>query len=120
MCREMAASGLVEFGSHTYDLHGADDQGIRRLEGECQADYEARVLPDLQASIDLLTAELGQPVTFFAYPNGKTDAWASAFLAEHFSVTVTTAHGPADLSGGLYDLSRHNVTVQDKASQWLS
>lgn len=120
MCREMAASGLVEFGSHTYSLHGADDQGIRRLEGECQADYEARVLPDLQASIDLLTAELGQTLTFFAYPNGKTEAWASQFLADHFSMTVTTAHGPADLSGGLYDLPRHNVTVQNKASQWLS
>ena len=120
MCREMAASGLVEFGSHTYDLHGADDQGIRRLEGECQADYEARVLPDLQTSIDLLSAELGQPVTFFAYPNGKTEPWAVQFLAEHFSVTVTTAHGPADLSGGLYSLPRHNVTVQNKASQWLS
>ena len=120
MCREKAASGLVEFGSHTYDLHGADDQGIRRLEGECQADYEARVLPDLQTSIDLLSAELGQPVTFFAYPNGKTEPWAVQFLAEHFSVTVTTAHGPADLSGGLYSLPRHNVTVQNKASQWLS
>ena len=120
MCREMAASGLVEFGSHTYDLHGADDQGIRRLEGECQADYEARVLPDLQTSIDLLSAELGQPVTFFAYPNGKTEPWAVQFLAEHFSVTVTTAHGPADLSGGLYRLPRHNVTVQNKASRWLS
>ena len=120
MCREMAASGLVEFGSHTYDLHGADDQGIRRLEGECQADYEARVLPDLQTSVDLLSAELGQPVTFFAYPNGKTEPWAVQFLAEHFSVTVTTAHGPADLSGGLYSLPRHNVTVQNKASQWLS
>ena len=120
MCREMAASGLVEFGSHTYDLHGADDQGIRRLEGECQADYEARVLPDLQTSIDLLSAELGQPVTFFAYPNGKTEPWAARFLGEHFSVTVTTRHGPADLSGGLYSLPRHNVTVQNKASRWLS
>ena len=35
-------------------------------------------------------------------------------------MTVTTAHGPADLSGGLYSLPRHNVTVQNKASQWLS
>ena len=120
MCREMAASGLVEFGSHTYDLHGEDGLGIRRLDGECQADYEARVFPDLQTSLDLLSAELGQPVTFFAYPNGRTEAWAGQFLAEHFSVTVTTVHGPADLSGGLYCLPRHNVTVRDKASQWLS
>ena len=59
-------------------------------------------------------------MTFFAYPNGKTEPWAVQFLAEHFSVTVTTAHGPADLSGVLYSLPRHNVTVQNKASQWLS
>ena len=120
MCREMADSGLVEFGSHTYDSHREQPRGIQRMPEESQAEYEARMFPDLQNSIDLLEEQLGREVCFFAYPHGQTEPWADSFLADRFSVTVTTAHGPADLSGGLYNLPRHNVTNQDKASLWLS
>ena len=33
MCREMANSGLVEIGSHTYDHHANDPRGIKRMNG---------------------------------------------------------------------------------------
>lgn len=110
MCRDMARSGLVEIGSHTYNLH-KEVAGISRYEGESQEDYEARVLPDLQTSIDLIQANMGVKPLFFAYPLGYTDAWASDFLKEHFSVTATTNHGPSDISKGLYDLKRCNVSM---------
>lgn len=120
MCREMADSGLVEFGSHTYDAHRESPRGIQRMEGESREAYEARMFPDLQTSIDLLEENLGREVCFFAYPHGQTERWASDFLAEHFSVSVTTDHGPANLAKGLYNLPRHNVTIENKASKWLS
>ena len=108
-CQIMAQSGLVEIGSHTYDCHGT--RGIKRGRGEAKADYEARVLPDLQASIDLIEENVGATPIFFAYPNGITDKWASGFIREHFSVTVTTKHGCADISEGLYGLKRCNVSM---------
>jgi len=119
MCREMAASGLVEFGSHTYDSHGEDPRGIKRASGERRTAYEARVFPDIQASIDQIQENLGTEVLFFAYPHGQTERWASDFLREHFAITVTTRHGPADLSRGLYDLPRHNITVEHPVSEFL-
>mgnify|MGYP001077981488 FL=1 len=110
MCRDMAQSGLVEIGSHTYNLH-KEVAGISRYEGESREAYEARVLPDLQTSIDLIQANVGVKPLFFAYPLGYTDAWANDFLREHFSVTATTNHGPSDISKGLYDLKRCNVSM---------
>ena len=119
MCREMAASGLVEFGSHTYDAHQEDPRGIKHISGESRSDYEARIFPDLQASIDQIQANLGTEVLFFAYPHGQKERWANDYLREHFAVTVTTRHGPADLSRGLYDLPRHNITVEHPVSEFL-
>ena len=116
MCRDMEASGLVEIGSHTHQLH---ENGIVRLDGESREEYEARVFPDLQTSIDLIYENLGSYPVFFAYPHGKTDSWADEFLAQHFSMSVVTASGIAKLSQGLYDLPRYNISTKYKVSRYL-
>ena len=118
MCREMAQSGLVEFGSHTYDNH-TSGTGIHHQKGESQDTYQERMFPDLQSSIDLIEENVGVEVQFFAYPHGKTESWASGFLAEHFAVNVTPRHGPANVSWGLYDLPRHNVSMRTPLSEYL-
>ena len=112
MCREMEQSGLVEIGSHTYASHGEDENGIKRRKGEDKESYRARVLPDLQASIDLIEENLGAAPLLFAYPNGKTEAWAKDFIQEHFAVTVITRHGSWDISHGLYGIKRCNVSME--------
>lgn len=112
MCREMLASELIEIGSHTYDLHRAVNgttPGIWRWSGESRQAYESRVFTDIETSIQLLESNLGCKVTFFAYPYGQADAWASAFLQEHFAVTVMIGNRTASISGGLYNLPRYNV-----------
>lgn len=111
MCRELAASGLIEFGSHTHDTHSAKTRGIRRLPDETQEAYEARVFPDIQHSVDLIEEKIGTNVTFFAYPHGEADPWANEFVDALFPVTVTTRHGPTDIRNGLHRMPRHNITV---------
>lgn len=117
-CREMQESGFVEFGSHTYSQHPAETC-IRRKEGEDQLQYGARVFADVQKSIDRMETELGVPVIFLAYPNGRYDAWSDAFMEEHFQVTVSTDFGTADISSGLYKLPRYNVNMDNPPSQYL-
>lgn len=119
MCREMADSGLVEFGSHSYDSHREDPRGIKRMSGESREAYEARIFPDLEQSIQLIEDNVGQKVVYFAYPHGQTEPWASDFLSQHFAVTVTTRHGSADISGGLYDLNRLNINTRQTVHQYL-
>ena len=120
MCREMAQSGLVEFGSHTYDSHKeADPRGILHIKEETPEEYAQRIFPDLQASIDLIEENVGIEVDYFAYPHGQTDSWSDAYLTEHFSVSVTTRHGAADIRKGLYQMPRHNITMRAPVSQYL-
>lgn len=114
--KTLAASPLVEIGSHTYDFH---TQTIQRINGESQKDYQSRIFPDLQRSIDCLEEELETQVCYFAYPHGVTEPWADDFLREHFSVTVTTNHAVADLSNGLYDMPRHNISMRSALSDYL-
>ena len=89
------------------------------MEGESREDYQACIFPDLQSSIDLIRDNLGCEVFFFAYPFGQRESWASSYLKEHFSISVTTRHGPADLSGGLYNLPRHNISMKEPVSKFL-
>lgn len=124
MCRELTASGLVEIGSHGYAIHNLDERqgnyvagqanGVQRRKGESDAAFQARVLDDLQKSYDRILAETGAAPTFFAYPFGRTDPDAGAFLRDLFSLTVVTGPGKkaADLSQGLYDLPRFTVTMK--------
>ena len=123
MCREMMASELVEIGSHTYDLHKQVSDvipgGIQRRGEESRETYEARVFPDIETSIQLVKSNLGRRPTFFAYPQGRTDDWASDFLRGRFAVTVTTKACVADISGGLYNLPRYNLNSVQTAQSIL-
>lgn len=119
MCREMEASGLVEFGSHTYDLHQDQPRGIRRAPGETQDAYDRRVFPDLDTSVSLIQKNLHANVLFFAYPYGQKEPWASDYLYQHFSMTVTTRYGLANLACGRYDLPRYTVSMEESAAHHL-
>ena len=125
----MSDSGLVEFGSHTYDLHNFDGRGgmftkgrpngIQRLKGESRADYEQRVWSDLQKSIDALQTRLDTHVGYLAYPYGRMDPWAEDFVREHFYLTVSTHPAVADLDAGLYGMDRLTISPGQPVASYL-
>ena len=124
MCREMTASGLVEIGSHGYAIHNLDGRmgnfvpgqanGVQRRKGESDDDFYCRVLDDLRYSFDRIAQETGAPPAYFAYPFGKTDPDADAYLEALFPVTAVTGPGKytANLSKGLHQLPRFTVTME--------
>jgi poly-beta-1,6-N-acetyl-D-glucosamine N-deacetylase PgaB len=84
--REMQASGLVEFASHTYDLHRGvlgNPQGNltpaaatwvydpQSRTHETDAQFVARIRADLARSIVAMQAELGRPPRAIAWPFGR-------------------------------------------------
>ncbi len=115
-CREMADSGWVELGSHTFALHDETENGVCRLPGETQEAYAGRVFPDLMNSIRTIEAQTGHRVYYLAYPNGVTDDYAAPFVAAHFAMSVVTRYGAADISEGLYELPRLNIDGGIRAS----
>ena len=130
MCQEMVDSGLIEIGSHTYLLHNLDERGgsfdpqgvngVQRKPEETDGDFQARVLDDIQQSYDLIAEKLEVSPTFFAYPFGLTEPDADGLIRELFPVTAVTLPKTADLTGGLYDLPRHTVTMNKSLDSILN
>jgi biofilm PGA synthesis lipoprotein PgaB len=104
--REMQASGLVEFASHSYDLHHgvrANPQGnmipgamtwkydpiTRTYEDDAQ--YSARIRADLTRSRAVMAANLGNPPRAMVWPYGRYTGPALAVtkqLGFRFSMTL--------------------------------
>ncbi len=59
--REMAESGLVEFGAHTVNHEFLD-----------QLD-DAKITKEIQQSREHIETEIGEPCTLFSYPNGNVN-----------------------------------------------
>ncbi len=92
--RAMVRSGLVEAGSHSYDLHrgiAGNPQGnsepaatTRAYAGgayEDEAHYRQRLRADLQANSDLLERRLGQRPRAMIWPYGRYNSTGAAIAA---------------------------------------
>lgn len=120
--KQMIASGVIELGSHTFDLHQSqqyDTPPIRKtagmLPGETQQEYAAVFAADLQKSMQTLLDETGQPVTALAYPEGVYTVLSQVICRESgVSATFTTEPRQNTLIKGLpqslYGLGRFGVT----------
>ncbi|MBE3580959.1 MAG: polysaccharide deacetylase family protein [Thermoanaerobacteraceae bacterium] len=78
-------SGLIDIGSHTYDLHYYREDGhpaIQRQNGESEEDYIYRITKDLRVSKDILELQTDQRVTALAWPYGLTNQTAVQIAKE--------------------------------------
>jgi intercellular adhesin biosynthesis polysaccharide N-deacetylase len=66
--REMRDSGLVSFGSHTYDMHYLEDDQAKFLNKEIYDNFKI----DLVKSREVLEKELKVSISSFAYPFGES------------------------------------------------
>ena len=108
--REMQQSGLVEFASHGYDLHGTvrgNPQAsqvpafaVRIFDPargyEDDDEYRHRVEADLQQSITVMTRELGRAPRAIAWPYGRyTQSAVEIAKAVGFRFALTFDPEPA-------------------------
>ena len=98
----MQASGLVEFASHTYDMHAGVPEGSANL----TADHELMR--------ELFAAELGEDVRVFAYPHGIWSCDSENTLRSlGVQMTLISDEGVNVICRGerdcLYLLRRYNV-----------
>lgn len=97
--RNMLQTGLVELGSHTYDMHQSDTleaPGKARiaaepLDGETAQSFTKALKRDCERFNADFERELGEPVRYFSYPHGSYSPLSEKILAdEGYSVTLST------------------------------
>ncbi len=128
--REMQASGVFEFGSHSYNGHGevnVDMEGntdaflvnrkVNTKSGhtETREEYLLRVNRDVVTSKIVLDERLGKAERFFAYPFGRYNKDLCRVVAgSGFSCALTTKPGYVNKNSDPYALPRLAVNNQVK------
>lgn len=120
--RELQASGLVEFASHSYAMHRgvrANPQGNQqpaaithewlpgRSRYETDGEYHRRVAADLKRSSDLMQANLGKRPRIIVWPYGRYNR-TTREIAQGLGMTVgfNLDDGPNTSTTPLYALRR--------------
>ncbi len=122
--REMISSGIIELGSHTYDMHqSAQFESVENprtsalpLTGEDVSSYERALTSDLELYDEILSRELGERFTSLSYPGGYFSTESERIIHSYgITVTLTTREDGKNvlvrsLPSSLYALYRYNVT----------
>lgn len=128
-CKEMAQSGIVEIGCHTYALHNEDNggmphedgqDGVQRKQGETKKAYTERVGGDLHKAVSLIREKVETECIYFTYPFGAGDRWFNEILkSENIKVAAFTNPEMANLRKGLCNLPRYAVDMQTSLADIL-
>jgi peptidoglycan/xylan/chitin deacetylase (PgdA/CDA1 family) len=110
--KEMADSGYVEIGNHTYDLHSNDTQrGVLAIWNDDTAQFETSLCNDVLKLQELIFSNTGcLPITF-AYPFGQSNAYTEEVMRNlGFLCTLSCEEGinHIEKGGDLYYLKRYN------------
>lgn len=101
--KEMMASGLVEFQSHSYNLHKNSKggrKGIGKLRGESTEDYQHAIREDVERGQQRFVEMTGYAPTAFTYPFGAVSEESYPVLEElGFRATL-------DAQGKVFQLTR--------------
>ena len=112
----LSRSGLIEFASHTYDLHSISGgrKGADKKSDESSASYRQILTSDLTKNQELIEAASGKAPLTFAWPFGAypADRSADPILRDiGFDVTFTSYQHTSAVTRGepesLYGLGRY-------------
>lgn len=102
---EMQQSGLVEFGNHTYSLHGYEKKDLTLL---YSLDPEF-CRYDIELNRAKLEAATGVPCDIFAYPYGARNAASNAIIDScGYEKILNTDYRTNILTSGIYNIARIN------------
>ena len=110
----LTASGRIEIGSHTYDMHSLSGgrKGCAKLSCETAEEYRSILRKDLSKLQNEISRHTGQSPVVFAYPFGAVSRESLPVIRElGFSMTLTCREGPNYIVHDpqcLYGIFRYN------------
>lgn len=121
---EMAESGLVEFGNHTYNLHSLGERkGAQRLKSETAEEYRAMLTADLTKAHNIILSYSGEPPCALVFPYGiiSSEAYEVArSLGYDIIFSCTEGVNSISPSDGMYILKRYNRYSGPDSAEFFS
>lgn len=111
---ELQASGRVEIGCHTYDMHSVTGKrkGCAKLPSESEEEYKELLQSDITLAQNRIAEHTGKRPIVFAYPFGAESPESVPVLRENgFIITLLCREAPNYITRKkecLYDLFRYN------------
>lgn len=110
---ELAATGRIEIGNHSYDMHSANSRkGCKKLANETAEEYYSILYGDVSRLQSELMEKSGVRALTFAYPYGYICDESIAVLKDcGFVCTLNCYEKPNYITkdiGCLYDMNRYN------------
>ncbi len=127
---EMIDSGLVEIGSHTYDMHQTKTltdnprMGVINLNGESDRELAAFFKDDCGKFNEQIASRLDKTVSALSYPYGNHNPAADVCAVQNgYKLTFTTEEGDNIIIKGigqtLYNLKRFSITNDTEINEIL-
>lgn len=110
----LTASGRIEIGSHTYDMHSlsGERKGCSKLSYETAEDYQSILREDLSKLQNEVSRHTGQSPVVFTYPFGAVSRESLPVIRDMgFAMTLTCREGPNYIVHDpqcLYGIFRYN------------
>jgi len=109
----LAASGRIEFGNHTYDMHSLSSRkGCSRISGESEEDYRNALRGDIMQLQSGFAEVLGFQPVVFTYPFGAVSRESIPVIRDcGFLMTLTCRERPNLITRDpdcLYGIGRYN------------
>lgn len=111
---ELQASGRIEIGCHTYDMHSVTGRrkGCAKLSSESEEEYQSLLKSDITLVQNKIAEHTGKLPIVFAYPFGAKSRESVPVLRENgFIITLLCREAPNYITRDrncLYDLFRYN------------
>lgn len=127
--KEMAESGYIELGNHSYNYHVCNgvNNGIGQMSGESDSEYNVRITNDLTTAQNMIFENTGIKCSFIAYPFGVYNDNTEKIVKEMgFTAALTCSSGINTLEKGdtekLYNLKRlirpHDSGIEYILNKW--
>lgn len=123
---EMAQSGVVEFGNHTFNLHKSEGArlGANKIPGESPGDYTALLKSDITTMQEKLSTCTGMETGIFTYPFGAVSKEAPGVIRDMgFTISLSCETRTNTITrdpDSLYMLGRYLRTQTAPVSTFLT
>ncbi len=123
--KEMAGSGVVEFGNHSYQMHTSTAlrKGVAPAKGETKEQYKSILKADITSFENKFQEKVGFKPNIYTYPFGRYTDWTEEVIKQEGYTAAFTCYEarvvPNSSDNWLFRLGRYNRSGKETTAHFF-